>query len=71
VNVSSRGTSSKHQTIQHFRARFTRLYEQEIWAPEGAQILGKYVTRWLRWTRLWELDRGYLPSPLNRKPESS
>jgi hypothetical protein len=27
-----------------------RLYEQQKRAPEGALILGKYVTRWLRWT---------------------
>ena len=62
-----------HQSVQHFVARLHRLYEQQKKAPEGALILGKYVTRWLRWTRagLWELDRGCLPSTPTRKPESS
>jgi hypothetical protein len=62
-----------HQSVQHFLARLHRLYEQQKKAPEGALILGKYVTRWLRWTRagLWELDRGCLPSTPTRKPESS
>jgi hypothetical protein len=50
-----------------------RLYEQHKKAPEGALILGKYVTRWLRWTRagLWELGRGCLPSTPTRQTESS
>jgi hypothetical protein len=62
-----------HQSVQHFVARLHRLYEQQKKAPEGALILGKYVTRWLRWTRagLWELDRGCLPSTPTRKPECS
>jgi hypothetical protein len=50
-----------------------RLYEQQKRAPQGALILGKYVTRWLRWTRagLWELDRGCLPLTPTRQTESS
>jgi RNA-directed DNA polymerase len=62
-----------HQTIQHFAARLYRLYEQQKRAPEGALILGKYVTRWLRWTRagLRELDRQLLLSPTAEQPEAS
>ena len=62
-----------HPSVQHFLARLHRLYEQQKKAPEGALILGKYVTRWLRWTRagLWKLDRGCLPSTPTRQTESS
>jgi hypothetical protein len=38
-------------TVRHFVARLHRLYEQQKTAPEGAAVLGEYVTRWLRWTR--------------------
>ena len=50
------------KTVRHFVARLHRLYEQQKTAPEGAAVLGDYVTRWLRWTRagLRELDRSGL-----------
>lgn len=53
------------QTVRHHASRLCRLYEQQKTAPEGAAILGKYVTRWLSWTRagLWELDLRGLPAP--------
>ena len=38
-------------TVRHFVARLHLLYEQQKTAPEGAVVLGEYVTRWLRWTR--------------------
>ena len=35
-------------TVRHFVARLHLLYEQQKTAPEGAVVLGEYVTRWLR-----------------------
>jgi hypothetical protein len=51
------------RTVGLFLARLHRLYEQKKTAPEGAVDLGKYVTRWLRWTRagLSELGGSCLP----------
>ena len=39
------------KTVRNFVARFHRLYEQQRTVPEGTVRLGKYVTRWLHWTR--------------------
>jgi hypothetical protein len=40
-----------NKTVENFVSRLHRLYEQKKTAPEGAAILGHYVTRWLRWTQ--------------------
>ena len=45
-------------TVRHFVARLHLLYEQQKTAPEGAVVLGEYVTRWLRWTRAGLRDSG-------------
>lgn len=39
------------KTVSRFLAQLHRLYEQQQTAPEGAALLGDYVTRWLRWTQ--------------------
>lgn len=36
-------------TVERFKARYHRLYEQQQAAPEGAAVLGDYVARWRRW----------------------
>jgi hypothetical protein len=60
---NSPASATSTATVRHFAARLHRLYEQQKTAPEGAAILGDYVTRWLRWTHagLAELDRSGLP----------
>ena len=60
-------------TVRRFAARLHRLYEQQKTAPEGAVILGDYVTRWLRWTHagLRELDGSALPLLASAKQETA
>ena len=52
------------KTVRHFTARLYRLYEQQKTAPEGAVVLGRYVTRWLSWSRagLPGIDKRGLPA---------
>ena len=47
------------KTVRNFEAHLHRLYEQRKTAPEGAVVLGDYVTRWPCWTQagLGELGR--------------
>jgi hypothetical protein len=40
-----------HHSILHFKERIQRLYEQQKRVREGALLLGKYMARWLRWSR--------------------
>jgi hypothetical protein len=56
------------QTIEQFRTRLHRLYEQQNKAPEGALSVVMYVTRWIRWTRagLDGLDPFYLTEAFTR-----
>ena len=50
-HFSPRGLMIANITWTKFVARLHRLYEQKKTAPEGAAILGHYVTRWVRWTQ--------------------
>ncbi len=58
------------KTVRLFVARFYRLYEQQKTAPEGAVVLGNYVTRWLSWTRagLPGIDKRRLEVAGNPRP---
>ena len=44
---SRKGLSVAEKTIEKFRARAVRLYEQERGEPFGSPLLGLYVKRWL------------------------
>ena len=60
-------------TVERFKARYHRLYEQQKTAPDmGAAVLGDYVTRWRRWAAsgLGELQTGLLLSLIPSQSES-
>jgi RNA-directed DNA polymerase len=38
-------------TLERVSARIARLYEQQRKAPDGADVLGQYLRRWLGWYR--------------------
>ena len=50
-HFSGKALMLANQTVKNFVDHFHRLYEQQQTAPEGAIVLGEYVTRWLRWTQ--------------------
>ncbi len=61
-------------TVERFKARYHRLYEQQKTAPDkGTDILRDYVTRWRRWAvaGLDELQTSLYPLCATAKPESS
>ena len=50
-HLSPDGLGLAARTVRNFVARLTRLYEQEAGRPGGADRLGQYVRRWLRWAQ--------------------
>ena len=60
-------------TVERFKARYHRLYEQQKTAPnQGTAVLGDYVTRQRGWAPagLGELQTGLLLSLITSQPET-